>query len=589
MPLEEIGEIKSAVSAFKNSTNFLAQKQRWQGDFDLWRMKPYDAGTGYFSYTTNAPKNLAKKAISMITEAKLQIRIPDEILKKEELEVASNVERFMHGILTLVDEDFTRIPDMPSLRGQMAWHILIRGSFAIRPYIYKDKEDGGKTKISIAIWDMYNTAYGKGASGVTWAAHLRKATKEEVKDEFDLTVGEDVVDVIDYWDKENNGIIVGNDWGKKLEPHGLDYVPVFIIRSGDQPQIFQENYNDTNIHQGESIYDSNRLIYPSINKTMSDWQTLVRRGVKPPIGYWSAGAEKTLEKDIYQVEKAAVIELDSTTGEKLEAILTPTMPADAMNLLTIMTSEEQLGGISHVAQGELGFRLSGFAINQLQASLSTVIIPFVSALDRAYSVSLLSLLQQYSVGGWEPIEVRGRTSKNQSFGVPKAVKLSPKDIEGNWHPEISLIPVLPKDDAQRFELARVAKQSGLLSLDTIQGDTLGIDDPRLEQEKQSREWSRNLPAIKLLDAFEAALAYGDIPAAMSIAAELKKYMAMTGGKAPAQANPEQNQIEKMAESMPGTGLPGGPTGLSSEVMPAEMNGGVPPGAASANGNTEGVV
>ncbi len=578
--MEEISEIKVAVSAFENNVTQKRLVKRWQQDFELWRLKQYNAGRGYYSYTTNAPRNLANKAISMMTEAKLLIRIPEELLQEKEQETAVNVERFMHGVLTLNDERFMRMPDMPSLKSQMAWHIAIRGSFAIRPYVYKNKK--GKTMIDIAVWDMYNVAYGKGATGVSWATSCRTATKSEIKEEYDIEIGKADDEVVDFWDTKNNGVYLKSQgvWAKPLEPHGLDYCPVFIIRSGDQPPVFQENYEYTNVHQGESIFGPNRELYAPINKTMSDWQTIVRRGVKVPLGYWSAGALKTLDQDIYQVEKAAAVQLDSLTNEKIAPLLEPSMPKDAGDLLNMMIADEQRGGISHIAQGELGFRLSGFAINQLQAQLSTIIVPFIVPIERAYTISLLSLAEQYSKGGWQPIEVRGRTSRNQPFGVPKAVKISPSDIDGTWHPEIRLHPTLPKDDAQRYELARLALQGGMLSLDTVQGDLLGIEDTNLEQEKMSREWAKNIPTIKFLDAFEAALTYGDMDGAVSILAEMRKYMMSQMPQGQGQGG-EMGLLEKMAAGMPGVGAPGGETGLSPETFPPEQGGGLPGGATNA--------
>jgi len=579
--MDKIGDIRSAVNKFRNDTNFQALRTRWNKDFDLWQLKPYNAGTGYYSYTSNAPRNLAKKAISMIAEAKLLIRIPEELLREDERHIASNVERFMHGSLTLQDERLARIPDTPLLRSQMAWYIAIRGGFAIRPYVYKDKD--GSTIVDYAVWDIYNTSYGRGSKGTAWAVHSRVMDREAILAEYDYDIQKKEDTLYDFWDEKNNGVFVGDKWLKPLEPHGLDYCPVFIIRSGDQPMTSQENTTRTNATVGESIFDANRNIYPVLNKTLSDWQTIIRRGVKVPLGYWSAGGEKQLEGDIYQVERGSTIPLDSLTQEKIEPLIEPTVPKDTGDFINIVSSEEQRGGMSHVAQGELGFRLSGFAINQLQAQLATVIIPLISAIERGLSVSLLSALEQYSKKSWKPIGVRGRTSRNQIFGVPKAVEIRPKDLEGDWHPEITLLPQMPKDDAQRHELARLARIAGTLSLDTIQGDILGIDDPLLEQEKLRVEWAGNLPIIKLLDAFEAALAQNDMEKAYALIAELRMYMVATGR---AQAGGGQGgggfgALDMMTAQNAGMGAPTDGTGMSPEVYPPEMSGGAPAGAQGA--------
>jgi len=560
--MEKIGEIRAAISAFRNSTVYLKSKTRWETDFNLYRLKPYDAGKGYYSYTSNSPYNLVRRGNSMLVEAKLVVRIPEDVLQsEEERNKASNIERLLHGSLTVNDERLIRIPDMPTLKAQMAWYATVRGTIVIRPYVYKDKK--GNTIIDIAAWDIYNVAYGTGRNGASWATNTYKATKEEIKETYDIDIkGRKEAEVVDFWDTKNNGVIVDNQWAKELKPHGLDYTPVFIIRTGEQPPIQQENYEYANVHQGESILAPNRNIYPMKNKTLSDWATIVRRGVKVPLGYWSAGGQKTLDEDIWQVEKAGVVPMDSTTNEKIEPLLQPTMPTDAGAFVNIVSSEEQRGGISHIAQGEVGFRLSGFAINQVRSDIYIMIIPFVDCLERAYKVSFASILEQYSKGGWKPIEVWGRTSRNTPFGIPKAVKIKPSDIEGTWHPEVRLVPQLPKDDAQRYELARLAHDSGFLSLDTIQDSLLGIDDTLLEQEKIAREWAKHLPLIQLWDAFEGYLAAEDYDRAGNVMAEIQAFMGAQGAQG--------------ATRRPPSGA-----NMSPEVMPPEMGGGMPPGAKNA--------
>jgi len=587
--VDKISEIKAAVDKFQKDTAFIALRRRWDNDFDLWRLKPYDAGRGYYSYTSNAPKNLAKKSISMLTEAKLLIRIPGDVLTEPERSTASNVERFLYGAINLNDEQLMRQPDMPPLQNQMAWYATIRGGFAVRPYI-KKLEDGS-TFPEIAVWDIYNVAYGIGKEGrISWIAHTYKMSKEAIKDEFDITIGKEIGNVVDFWDTKSNGIIVENQWGKKLEKHLVDYCPAFILRTGSMPPVWQEHYQDTGKHIGESIFDANRLIYSPTNKTISDLLTMVRRGVKVPLGYWSAGATKTLDEDIWQVEKAGLVPMDSNTSEKIAPLIEPTMPADASGLLNIMSGEEQRGGLSHVAQGELGFRLSGFAINQLQAALSTLVVPFAEAMERAYTVSCISLLEQYSKGGWKPVEVRGRTSRNQPFGIPKSVKIAPSDIEGTWHPEIRLEPTLPKDDAQRYFMARQATEGDrpLLSMETARDALLEVQDTNLESEKVAKEWADTLPIIRLWKAFMAALADNDIDLAQNIIAELRRLM---GGAMPGAAGGTQpsTSLEQQAAGMPGVSMPSGETGAPPNVMPSESLGGLPGGAMNAQMPLEGMV
>lgn len=576
--MNTISDIKKAIKNFHNDVVQTQLRKRWEADFDLARSKPYDAGKNYFSYTSNAAENLKNKSIGMLSEAKLTIRVPDDTLQKEEVENANNIERFHYGVIGINDDRFNE-QDQPSLHDQMCWNAIYRGAVVTRDYVQKEKD--GTTFPEIRVWDIYNVSYGKGKRGLKWAAYERTASKEEIKDLYDIDIGKGEGTIIDFWDEKNNGIIVENQWGKKLEPHGLDYCPVYIIRVGAMPPIHQVNYQYTEKHRGESIFAAIRGIMPLLNKSLSDYLTIARRGVKPPMGYWSAGGQKNFDEDIWAVEHGIGVPLD--LDDKIAPLIEPTTSGDAKEMISFIMGEVQRGGISHIAQGELGFRLSGFAINQLQAALSTIITPFVKCLQRAYLVSLYSLQKQYRKGGWKAVEVRGRTSKNQPFGVPQPMKIKPSDLE-DWRPEVTLTPVYPKDDAQRYQLARLATEGEipLLSVKTAQEDIIGVQDTQLEAEKIAAQWADMLPIIRLWSAFKAALADGDMDKAYNIVAELQRLMAAMAPKAaPGRGGGMGGGLEGMSMESPGVGIPPGETGMSPEVMPSEMMGGVPGGAMQA--------
>ena len=577
--MDTIAEIKGAISKFKNDATWIKLQKRWDDDFNLYRLEPYNAGKNYFSYTSNAPRNLANKAIEMLSESKLVIRVPEDTLQKEEVETANNIERFMYGVIGMNDDRFNAI-DLPSLHSQMSWLAIIRGSIAVRPYIQKEK-DG--TFPGLRVWDMYNVSYGMGARGTEWTAFERMASKEEIKSEYNIDISKAEGLVIDFWDKENNAVIVESEWGKAPEAHGLDHCPVFIIKVGGMPPVHQLRYSFTNMHRGESIFAADRGIFPLLNKSLSDFLTIVRRGVKPPLGYWSAGGHKNFQEDIWQVEHGIAVPMD--LDDIVKPLIEPTMPADAKDLINFIMAEVQRGGISHVAQGELGFRLSGFAINQLQASLASIITPFVQCLERAYLVSMHSLLKQYIKGGWKPIEVRGRTSKNQPFGVPQPIKISPSDLK-DWRPEITITPIFPKDDAQRYQLARLATEgeTPLLSVKTAQEQIIGVEDTLLEGEKIAAQWADNLPVLRLWKAFKAALAEGDVDTAFNIVSELQRLMQGQVRGSPNQQG-AMSALGAMSTQLAGVGLPAsGETGLSPEVSPPELGGGFPAGAERVGGS-----
>jgi hypothetical protein len=526
----------------------------------------------------------------MITDAKMLVRCPDEnLLPTDQREIGNNIERFCYGALTLQDDRYARLPGVPSLRSQIAWLACMRGQVALRVLIYKN--DAGKTIVDFAAWDMYNVAYWSDDTGVCRAVHMRVASREELKSRFNYTPAGKTAVLYDCWDEEENAIACDDKWLKTPVAHGADGCPVYVIFAGSMPTASRQGVIDAEQYKGESILAENRLLYPMINKTLSDYLTIIRRGVTVPLGIWSSGGHRTLDIDPWQVEDGTIIPFDSDRGEKIEPLIEPTMPADADKVLSYLMSEEERGGFSPLALGmiDLQSRMSGYAINNLQSATAMKIIPFIDCVNRAYKVSLTAALHQYKAKAWKPIEVWGRTSKGQAFGVPQPIKISPADIEEDWNLDIELLPIFPKDDAQRYELARLATQGEkpLLSVKSAQENILGLDDTNLENEHIAGEWAEGLPLIRLLKSFKAAVADKDELKASTLLAEVRRVMAgLFGepGQSPTGENPvgaTANAPQALSRRMAGAPAAGGKTGLSPEVMPPEAMGSMPAGAANA--------
>lgn len=578
-------EILKADGDMRSETLWTKLRLRWENDFDLWRLREYDAGKGYYGYTSNSPRVFADKAISLINSAKLVIRVPPDVLQGPERQSAANLERFLYGLLLLNDERRFAM-GLPTLRAAMAWHTMIRGSCFVKFFLNKDGKGG--TVPEIDIFDSYHTTYSMGSEGLDWVAHTKWITRQEAKDRYGYTTQDKLVKVVDFWDKEKNAVVLQDKFIEEPFEHGLGYCPVLYVRCGSMEPTEHRHYLDTNTHVGESIFAANRNIYPLTNKTMSDFLTMVRRGVKVPLGYWSAGGQKTIEEDIYQVEKGAIVPMDSLSQEQVKPLFEPTMPKDAVPLMQILSGEEQRGSFPNTSYGELGFRLSGFAINQLQASLETVILPYVQAMENAYKVGLQWMHKQFT-NSFKPIYVQGRDSYGKEFGFPKPDKIKPKDIEGDWHPKVSLEPVLPSDDAQKYQLAQLAGQPDAFGNPMLSAQSrreiVGVEDTDLEDEKIKIEWAEADPVIRLRRIFQAQQARGDFMGAqatlMRMMLEMSRLQSQVQQMAMQQQQATQGPTGQASMGSPGTGLPGGMGGVTSNVSPPEMGGNFPAGAMGA--------
>ena len=591
--MKTVDEIRAAVEAFKNDTVYKANKVRWEADFDMVTMETQEAKKGFIAHTSNTPSIFVEKLISMICKAKLNIRIPLETLKEDERVTAGNTERFLYGCLNINDERLLRIPRTPPLRRQRAFLALVRGGFARCAYVYKDK--WGRTIPLLYTWDLYSTAYGTGANGTAWACNWRPASKMEIKGTWDVDITSDESVIYNFWDEEKNGAFLEDGrWLKNLAPHRVKGgCPVTIHLAGSQPKITESTDTLVNQYQGESGLKNIRKLMPLYNAVVSDFATMVHRGVKAPVGVFSKNKEENIEVDIWDTKQAVSVPFDLDT--KVVPLFPPGMPADTLPLLQILDGEKQRGTFPNTAYGELGFRLSGFAINQLQGSMETTAEPFVDCIEQSYKMDCMQLIDQYAEEDWTPLKIRGRTSYNTPFGLPSGEEMSPKALKKGWYPEITLIPVLPKDDAQRHQLAQLARQPNaygdpLLSDRTILDIILGIEDPDLENEKKDQEWADKRPVNRLYQAFVAELANNpDIRTnerARNILVELRLLLAQTGQAGrPTAAKPagSPSPTETASAENAGTGLPPTETGMPASTMPPEMMGGMPGGAMGAGG------
>ena len=129
-------------------------RQRMQDDHSLYRLDPYDAGEGYQSYTSNEPHNYAQKIIGWISGAEMTVRIPHDQAAPDLRERNDMKERFMIGVLKSADERLCRMM-MPSIRDQLAWYASLRGWYAGRAILAKNKD--GSTHVDITPWDPMHT------------------------------------------------------------------------------------------------------------------------------------------------------------------------------------------------------------------------------------------------------------------------------------------------------------------------------------------------------------------------------------------------------------------------------------------------
>ena len=562
-------EITRLVEGHREST--YPFRDRMQEDYDLYIMRPYDAGDGYESYTSNEPRTYADKIISWMAAAELIVRIPNIEEPRDMREMNDAKEKFLLGIFRAADERLRRRMQ-PSLREQMAWYISLRGWYAGRSLLHIDSKV--RTQVDITPWDPLHTYWGEGEEGLSWACYRIHKTKDEILQQYGVALDEQddetPIEVYDYYDDEHNTVCTQETILKTATPHNAGRVPVFLGMVGAQPMI--QNIDETSITDtiadyGESVFAANREIYEKHNFTMSVMMEMVSRSRKQGIAITSRDGQKTLDEDPYK----AGPEVALAQGETIEPLGLMEVARETGAYMGLLAGELQRGSIPHTVYGDLQFQLSGFAINTLRQGIDSVLRPRITAMEDAYMQISHLICDQYGSGIYDPISVSGR-DKNRIY-FSEAVQ--PDAIGEAGTPEIKIVSQLPEDDMSRMSMAQMAREgpTPLLSDMYVRDKILGLQDAdSLEDSIKEQMAERVLPEASLWTLLSATENRGRSDLSQFYYGELMHLLM-------------QKQMMRQQSMMPqqpmqggggGGGQEGGPPTANPQVMPNAMMGVPPP-------------
>ena len=484
-------------------------RQRMEDDYSLYRLDPYDAGDGYQSYTSNAPQTYADKVISWIVSSEMVARIPN-IHENEDIRFANNnKEKVFLGMLRSADERLKNALS-PSIKNQLAFYIFIRGWYAGRALL--TKRDDGTTYVDISPWDPMHTYWGVGADGLAWACHKIQKGRTEIEEEYGVRINGEATDradedwlyVYDYYDKEENIVVVGNGQVvKKATAHGSPRVPVFIGPVGSTPPV-QALAEHTDIEStvedfGESVFKSSRDVYEKNNFMMSIMLELTARARRQGLKIKSRDGSKTLDEDPYKEGT----EISLAQGEDVEPLGLLEMSRETQGFMGVLTGDMQRGTLPHSIYGDLQFQLSGFAINTLRQGIDSVLQPRIEALEDAYMKMCMLLCDQYMSGNFRAMELSGRDMNRTYFSeiiTPESIEMA-KDIE------INFVGQLPQDDMSKMSMAQIAREgpNPLLPDIFIRDKILGLQDTdTIDNAIKEQEATELLPEAKLFTLMQSA-------------------------------------------------------------------------------------
>jgi hypothetical protein len=576
-------DIINKVETHYDSTEPL--RSRMESDYSLYRLDPYDAGDGFQSYTSNEPSTYADKIISFLSSSEMVARIPQLSEDKEKRENNSKKERFFLGALRHADERLAK-QMKPSLKAQLAWFISLRGWFAGRALIMKDKDE--KSFIDITPWDPMHTYWSTGADGLQWACYKVKKSKEQIESEYNIKLAvndnyEDWLEVYDYYDKEVNIVVLSNGRvAKKATPHGSTNVPVFLGPVGATPMIQAMNdhvpIDDTIEDHGESVFKHNREVYENHNHVMSIMLEMTSRARKQGLKIKSRDGMKTLDEDPYKEGT----EISLAQGEDIEPLGLMEVAQETGAFMGLVSGEQQRGSVPHSIFGDLQFQLSGFAINTLRQGIDSVLQPRMDALQLAYTTICMLLNDQYLTESFDAMELSGQDMNRAYFKE----EIKPSDIKDAGDIVVTFVGQLPQDDMSKMSMAQIAREgeSPLLPDGYIRDKILGLQDTDdMEAAIREQQAERVLPEAALwtlLSASEergrpdlAQFYFGELVTILNEKLAKRQESIMAAQQAMQPQPPPQQQ-----QGLPGMAMGAGGAGPTAppQVMPNAMMGVPPP-------------
>ena len=419
-------------------------------------------------------KMFARKVIAMIAAANQQAVVESKTLTDKETTL---IERFTDDAYLEADNRLAK-RGIPGMFPFLVEQACIRGHVAARCLVRTVNKN---IVMDILPLDSRYFIYELGIDGLIWAAYKTVRSKARIKEEYGIDIKGDTETVIDYWDKKINMVWIGNqEIPKGKNPYG--FVP-FVWQAVLAGSMLADT--DALSHQGESIFELSRDVYPDINKTATVLQTLNVMAIKPPLQYASKEGRlaKKPEKPPYGVGTVVPIEDGPNSGYRSFPIAD--IHAATQVFYAMLEGRLQRATLAATDYGNLTFPLSGQAIRDLSQK-DDLVLPRLQTLAMFYQQLSRMIIKQYQM--WNIKAELGEEGHTQLY--------NPKDLDGEYTIKYRYFSTTPMEQLANYSVANAA--GDLISDDTKRRDLLKLQDPDGEATKCRAELAEKLdPAIAL--------------------------------------------------------------------------------------------
>lgn len=552
-------EITNMVMTKLGTTPFSTLQQQMEDDFNLLALDPYVPAAEHQAYTSPKPRNHFYKVNQGLNKASLTWRIAlTEDAPQVDRDAAGKGEDFLTAVYSQADRNARNRGEPPNRESQ-AWFACSRGMIAQRCVVYLDDSD--EMVFDIRALDPLHQIWENGHEGLAWEANIYVVSKAEAKDRWGLTLTSDEATVIDWFNRKYNAVVLhegamkegDSHWVKKLTPHGLDHVPVFIGFAGGMPNVFNKQNLSLLQHRAASVYASSRGIYMPFNKQVSFIMDNQERAVVGSQVFESEDGMQTLKDNPFVTYTTIRLKYGK---EKLYPLETPKVPPETGMLMGIIDRDMQESSVPYpVGYGIDPSSHSGAALSVLSENMKTLYDPYTSLIAQAYRWTCEEIFSQFKLKG-KQVKLSALKEGTKFFSV----EAKPEDIKDDWYIDVTMEPKLPRDEAGELQMALQATsprppdgrpfisdytaREKIMKLPKPDAEETRIDDQVLNRKIDS------LPQVQLRKIAKAMVEKGDRQGAQDLLASIP---------APRPAGPGQPQGAPGGPGSPGqAGMTGGP-------------------------------
>jgi len=416
-------------------------------------------------------KMFARKTISVISAANQQIVVEGETLKDKETTL---IEEFLEDAYLEADNRLAK----RGITGMFPYQVekaCARGHLVGRCLVRKV---GKEIVFDILPLDARYFIYELGVDGFKWVAYKTTRSKARIEEEYGIEIASDKETVWDAWENDVNTVFIGEE--VREQPNPYKFIP-FVWQMIPAGYMLEDSDNMS--HEGESIFELSRDVFPQMNTTATVLQTLNVKAIKPDYQYESEEGIKAKKPEKAPYGEGTIVPVDKGMGYKPFPIAD--IHAATRLFYAMFEGRLQRATMAATDLGNLTFPLSGQAIRDLSQK-DDLVLPRLQGLAMFYEQLSRMIIRQYREWGLKA--ELGEEGHRRTY--------SPKELNGEYTIKYKYFSTSPMEKLANYSVANAA--GNLISEDTKRRDLIKLEDPDGEETKIRGELAEKLdPAIAL--------------------------------------------------------------------------------------------